>query len=296
VAYNHPDWAFPTVEVGAKQLSARELGHPLLPNERRVCNDVEIGPPGSFLLVTGSNMSGKSTLLRSIGVNALLAQAGSVVCARDMVLPPLDVETSMRVADSLADGVSFFLAELVRLKQIVDRAALDAKSERRLLYLLDEILQGTNSRERHVAVLRVIGHLLEQNAIGAVSTHDLELANASELRGACRVVHFRETLSSDAQGRKMSFDYQCIPACRPRRMPCCCWKWWAFLATRRVLDRADIAPREKYSACQPGHGRRGTQHKDVLQRKKACPQNFGRLIVMHDTQERHIFCRHPKRR
>jgi DNA mismatch repair ATPase MutS len=214
-AYNHPEWTYPTVDPAAKQLRARDLGHPLLPNERRVCNDVEIGPPGTFLLVTGSNMSGKSTLLRSLGVNVLLAQAGGVVCAREMVLPPLDVETSMRVADSLADGVSFFLAELVRLKQIVDRAASDAGSQRCLLYLLDEILQGTNSRERRLAVLRVIGHLLDQGAIGAVSTHDLELAACPELRDACRVVHFRETLSTDARGRKMSFDYKLHPGLAP---------------------------------------------------------------------------------
>jgi DNA mismatch repair ATPase MutS len=190
-AYDHPEWSFPTIEESASNMRAVGLGHPLLTNESRVTNDVTVGPPGTFLLVTGSNMSGKSTLLRAIGVNALLAQAGGVVCARELVMPPMDVETSMRISDSLADGVSFFLAELRRLKEIVEHARAARRAGRQLLYLLDEILQGTNSRERQLAVIRVIGHLLDQGAIGAVTTHDLELAACDALRDRCRVVHFR---------------------------------------------------------------------------------------------------------
>lgn len=211
VASEHPDWVFPRIEPGTDMIRAAGLGHPLLPNPKRVVNDVELGPPGTFLLVTGSNMSGKSTLLRSVGVNVVLAQAGSVVCAREMAICPLDVQTSMRVSDSLADGVSFYLAELLRMKTIVDHARADRNTARRLLYLLDEVLHGTNSRERQIAVARVVGHLVRQGGIGAVTTHDLELASHPELVPHCRVVHFRETLGWDDGKRVMSFDYRMRP-------------------------------------------------------------------------------------
>jgi len=214
-AYDHPEWSFAKIDASAKTLRAEAIGHPLLPNEQRVTNDVKIGPPGTLLLVTGSNMSGKSTLLRSIGVNTLLAQAGGPVCARELVLPPLQLETSMRISDSLADGVSFFLAELKRLKEIVEHARSARASERQLMFLLDEILQGTNSRERQVAVIRVIGHLLEQGAIGAVTTHDLELATTEALRDACQVVHFRESFHTIDGQQSMTFDYKLRPGVAP---------------------------------------------------------------------------------
>ena len=108
-------------------------------------NDVALGPPGGFLMVTGSNMSGKSTLLRAIGVNVVLAQAGAPVCAQRMTLPPLAVFTSMRVQDSLEEGVSYFMAALQRLKLVVSAARAVGPGEPMLLYLLDEILQGTNT-------------------------------------------------------------------------------------------------------------------------------------------------------
>ena len=123
VRFDHPDWAFAEIDPAAGSLAAQGLGHPLLPDAARVGNDVEVGPRGRLLLVTGSNMSGKSTLLRAIGVNALLAQAGAPVCARALRMPPLVVETSGRIDDSLLEGVSFFLAELKRLQAIVARAA-----------------------------------------------------------------------------------------------------------------------------------------------------------------------------
>ena len=149
--------------MSADRFRARQLGHPLLPAETCVANDVEIGPAGSFLLVTGSNMSGKSTLLRAIGVNAVLAQAGAPVCAEQLSLPPVVLATSMRIRDSLETAVSFYMAELMRLKEIVDLAR-DANPEKdhTLLYLLDEILLGTNSKERHIAVVRVLQHLLHR--------------------------------------------------------------------------------------------------------------------------------------
>ena len=212
LAHGQPSWSFPQVDIGSDRLSATGLGHPLLAAEARVGNDVEIGPQGTFLLVTGSNMSGKSTLLRAIGTNVILAHAGAPVCATRMTLPPLVVSTSMRIHDSLQDGVSFFMAELQRLKAIVDRAHDFAQREdRRLLYLLDEILQGTNSRERHVAVVRVVSHLLECGAIGAISTHDLDLANSPQITASCQPVHFRETLHSRQAPQPMTFDYHLRP-------------------------------------------------------------------------------------
>jgi hypothetical protein len=212
LAHDYPDWALPRVSSAAPGFEAEQLGHPLLPDRLRVVNDVALGPPGSFLLVTGSNMSGKSTLLRAIGVNAVLAGAGAAVCARRLVMPPVVLGTSMRVRDSLEFGVSFYMAELMRLKEIVDRArSLPRTESRRLLYLLDEILQGTNSRERHIAVVRVLHHLLEHDAIGAVSTHDLELSTSELLKDASRCVHFRETLHDHDAARPMTFDYRLRP-------------------------------------------------------------------------------------
>jgi hypothetical protein len=212
VAHDNPRWAYADVADHWPTFDARRLGHPLLRDEVRVTNDVEIGPAGTFLLVSGSNMSGKSTLLRSVGVNALLAQAGSPVCAQACNLPRLQVATSMRIGDSLADGVSFYMAELRRLKQIVDLADQTRSSPLpTVLYLLDEILLGTNSTERHIAVTRVIRRLLDSGAIGAVSTHDLQLATSPELHTACRPVHFCEQFVEREGKSEMTFDYRMRP-------------------------------------------------------------------------------------
>ncbi|MEL7498811.1 MAG: hypothetical protein AAFN77_14480 [Planctomycetota bacterium] len=214
LAGDEPDWVFPTVKTDSPNealVQGVKVGHPLLGTER-VANDVEMGPPGTVLLVTGSNMSGKSTLLRSVGANIVLAQMGSVVCAESMTLPPIRIETSMRIADSLADGVSFFMAELKRLKEIVDTAKKhDADNPRRLLFLLDEILQGTNSQERQIAVSRVVRKLIDEQAIGAISTHDLDLAKTDELAKACRTVHFSEQFDEVDGKKTMTFDYVMKP-------------------------------------------------------------------------------------
>ncbi len=221
---DHPDWTVPTLDPRARILHARGLGHPLLPPGSCVRNDVAAGPPGSFLLVTGSNMSGKSTLLRAIGLNAVLAQAGAPVCATSLTLPPLRVVTSMRVDDSLADGVSLFMAELRRLKHVVDAARRTGAdpapsptanpdpsganpSPARVLYLLDELLQGTNSAERRIAARTVIRLLLRTGAIGAVTTHDLGLADADDLMARASLVHFRESVDGEPGGG-LSFDYR----------------------------------------------------------------------------------------
>ncbi|MFZ1932383.1 MAG: hypothetical protein WCB27_16240 [Thermoguttaceae bacterium] len=212
LVHDHPGWTMPAIDAAAERLQARQLGHPLLPCETCVPNDVEIGPAGSFLLVTGSNMSGKSTLLRAIGVNVVLAQAGAPVCGEGLTMPPVVLATSMRIRDSLEDGVSFYMAELLRLKEIVEAARDgDARQHRTLLYLLDEILLGTNSRERHLAVVRVLRHLLDRGAIGAISTHDLELGSGEPLAGVCRCVHFCETLHDRDAERPMTFDYRLRP-------------------------------------------------------------------------------------
>src|SRR4030095_16724370 len=190
--------------------AAKELGHPLITDERRVTNDVRVGPPGTFLLVTGSNMSGKSTLLRAIGVNAVLAQAGGPVCAASLRMPPVTLAASILVEDSLAEGVSFFMAELKRVQRIVEESDRVQGEGRVLLYLLDEVLRGTNSEERQIAVRRVLRHLLRRGAIGAVSTHDLQLAEMEELKPACVPVHFRETLHPGGDP-PMTFDYKMRP-------------------------------------------------------------------------------------
>jgi DNA mismatch repair ATPase MutS len=211
LTFDQPDWTFPNIDEKCDRLTARGIGHPLLADDLRVVNDVEVGPPGSFLLVTGSNMSGKSTLLRSLGVNIVLAGAGSAVCASELRLPPVRLWTSVRVQDSLERGISFFMAELQRLKQIVDAARDAAPDDPRLFYLLDEILQGTNTAERQIAARRIIHFLVDQGAIGAVSTHDLTLAEGPELTPAARPVHFSETVSRDREGPPMTFDYKIRP-------------------------------------------------------------------------------------
>ena len=210
LAHDNPEWTFPNVHHpsdGQPLVSCKQLGHPLM-DRSRVANDVEVGPPGTVLLVSGSNMSGKSTLLRSLGVNAVLAQMGSVVCAEKMSMPILQIESSMRIVDSLATGTSFFMAELKRLKEIVDQAGrAAAEKDKTLFFLLDEILQGTNSRERQIAVARVVESLIESGAIGAISTHDLELATTEELESACVPVHFTEQFIDVDGKKKMTFDY-----------------------------------------------------------------------------------------
>jgi energy-coupling factor transporter ATP-binding protein EcfA2 len=210
--HDNPDWTFPTIEQEGDTYRAALLGHPLLGGDMRVRNDVTIGPPGTFLLVTGSNMSGKSTLLRAIGVNAVLAQAGGPVCATALALPPVALWTSARVQDSLERGVSFFLAELQRLKLIVDAATRSQQQGGpRVMYLLDEILQGTNTAERSVAARRVIAYLVDQGAIGAVSTHDLALADDPRLVQSAVTVHFTDTVGEGPDVPPMSFDYRLRP-------------------------------------------------------------------------------------
>ena len=207
VRADEPDWTWPRVEREPSALTASSLGHPLIASDRRVSNDVQVGPAGTILLITGSNMSGKSTLLRAVGLNSVLAQAGAPVAATAFVMPPSDVHTSIRVQDSLELGLSYFMAALARLKQIVD-AAEHQDHSRVLLYLLDEVLQGTNSVERDLAVRAVVRHLLDARAIGAMTTHDLALAGEEPLASAASLAHFTEQVHADGT---MTFDYRLRP-------------------------------------------------------------------------------------
>jgi len=205
---DHPDWCFPSLrEDGDPGLVGRGLGHPLLPPSDCVENDVDVGPPGTFLFVTGSNMSGKSTLLRAIGLNTVLARAGGPVCAREMDLSPLVVKTSMRTADSLSEGVSQYMAELRRIRQVVQ----GAREGDGILYLLDEPLQGTNEAERRVAVQTILRHLLAAGAVGAVATHDLQLDGTPKLAAAARAVHLEGQVREGDSGPLLSFDYRLRP-------------------------------------------------------------------------------------
>ena len=203
LAFDRPGFLWPTVEGDGPRVKAVGVGHPLLDNP--VLNDVELPGPGSALLLTGSNMSGKTTLLRALGLNAVLALAGAPVCAKAFSLSPLQVLTSMRVKDSLERGVSYFYAEVQRIKAVLD-AAVAAKGQ--AMFLLDEILLGTNTRERQIASREVLKLLLATGACGGVTTHDLSLANLAEEYGGKVVnMHFRDHLENG----KMVFDYQLRP-------------------------------------------------------------------------------------
>lgn len=208
MAAEHPHWCFarirPHVEGGIR---GRDLGHPLLPPESCVGNDVEVPSPGRLLLVTGSNMAGKTTLLRALGANQILALMGAPVAARELETAPLVPWTAMRVEDSVNEGVSFFMAELQRLRRVVDGARRSPT-----LFLLDEILQGTNTAERRTAARIVLTHLLATDSVGAVTTHDLTLADAPELRERSDEIHFREDVVIEEDGRRaLEFDFRLRP-------------------------------------------------------------------------------------
>jgi MutS domain V len=206
--HDNPTWSFPEF-VADDQIVATGLGHPLISEEKRVGNDVGVGPQGRILMVTGSNMSGKTTLLRAIGINVLLAKAGGPVCATKLALPWVNVVTSMRAIDSVTEGVSLFMAELTSIKAVIETAQRATRAGNGLvLYLLDEILLGTNIDERRVITCRLIQNLLQQRAIGAMSTHDLSLLHFKEFAERCQKIHFQETFVSNNGRLEMAFDYR----------------------------------------------------------------------------------------
>ena len=198
-SFEHPDDPFPAFTDGAAAFNAEELGHPLVPAADCVRNDVSIDGATRVLLVSGSNMSGKSTLLRAVGINVVLAMTGAPVRARSLSLTPLQIGASIRVNDSLREGSSRFYAEIKRLRQIFDLPEGDPP----LLFLLDELLQGTNSKDRRIGAEGIVRALVNRGAIGLVSTHDLALTDIGgsvELRN----VHFQDEL----QNGRMTFDYK----------------------------------------------------------------------------------------
>ena len=203
-AYEHPADPYPTIEEGEARFEAEALGHPLIAEDRCVRNDVSLGGATSVLMVSGSNMSGKSTLLRAVGTNAVLAQAGAPVRASRLALSPLTLGATLRIRDSLQEGTSRFYAELVRLRDIVRIAAGPVP----LLFLLDEILHGTNSHDRRLGAAAVVRGLVQRGAIGLVTTHDLALSEVVDDPAVRAVnVHFEDQLV-DGQ---MLFDYRMRP-------------------------------------------------------------------------------------
>jgi len=208
-AYEHPEYPFPEMVSEGPILEAENLAHPLLPSSRRIGNDLAIGTTPALLLVSGSNMSGKSTLMRAVGLNVVLALAGGPVCARKLRVSTLAVATAMRQADSLHEGVSAFYAEIRRLQAIRDWSKGPVPS----LFLLDEILRGTNSHDRRVGAEAVIRVLLEGGGIGMVSTHDLTLAEIVEQLGPKAAnVHLEDQLVHG----QLQFDYRLRAGVVPR--------------------------------------------------------------------------------
>ncbi|MFO0566227.1 MAG: MutS family DNA mismatch repair protein [Polyangiaceae bacterium] len=200
-AHDDDGLSFPEIVDAGTLFEAEGLAHPLLGPETRVNNDVTLSGPGQALLVTGSNMSGKSTLLRSMGLAAVLAMAGAPVAARRLRTSRLAVRSSMRISDSLDQGVSHFYAEVRKLKVVLDSTT----GELPVFFLLDEVLHGTNSRERQIGARWVLGELIARQAIGAVSTHDMELCRLpDELMTRVQQVHFQESVKDGA----MSFDFK----------------------------------------------------------------------------------------
>jgi hypothetical protein len=207
-AYDNPADPFPELLPDGPVFDAEALGHPLLPPGRCVPNDVRLDRGLALLVVSGSNMSGKSTLLRAVGVNAVLAQAGAPVRARRLRLSPLTVGATMRVQDSLQGGRSRFFAELLRVREII---AL-ARGPRPLLFLLDELFAGTNSADRRAGAEAVARALVGAGAIGLLTTHDLALTGVTELVGErARNVHFADRLDGGA----VTFDYTMRPGVVP---------------------------------------------------------------------------------
>lgn len=202
-SFANPGYVIPQVAwEDTIRVEARNLGHPLIKKEKRVTNDFKQVGTGETILITGSNMSGKSTFLRTLGTNLVLAQAGAVVCADFFACAPLRIFSSMRTQDSLEESTSSFYAELKRLKQLLELA--DNTSKTPVFYLLDEILKGTNSSDRHRGAEALIRQLHPKQASGLVSTHDLELGEWGAKKDYVHNYHFR----SDVEDGQLTFDYR----------------------------------------------------------------------------------------
>lgn len=198
VRFDNPEWAMPIID-NQNGLSAKKMGHPLL-TQKRVCNDFEMNQTSTITLITGSNMSGKSTFLRTVGSNLVLSYIGVPVCAEQFRCSRMNLWTCMRVSDNLEQSISSFYAEILRIKQIVEAA----KTDKPVFFLLDEIFKGTNSHDRHFGAKALIKQLQKDGALGLISTHDLELGELEkESNGQMRNYHFREYY----QNQEIRFDY-----------------------------------------------------------------------------------------
>ncbi len=203
-SYENPEDPFPEIVTDALCYEGVGLAHPLLPRQRRVRNDVKLGGNLRLLVVSGSNMSGKSTYLRTLGINAVLALAGAPVPAHRLRLSPLVLGATLRIQDSLQEGRSRFYAEISRLRQVVDLS----RGPLPLLFLLDELFAGTNSHDRRAGAEALVRGLVEAGAIGLITTHDLSLTDIAERLGdRAANVHFADRFENG----EMIFDYRLQP-------------------------------------------------------------------------------------
>jgi len=201
LSFNNADWTFPVINPKDFVFKAKDLGHPLIPIGKRVYNDLNFSGFGNMLLVTGSNMSGKSTFLRTVGINMILAGAGSPICSSSCEIMIRTPFTSMRIADSLEENISTFYAELKRISEIIE--AVDKNEP--VILLLDEVLRGTNSNDRHKGALALLKQLVSTGAVGIMATHDLELAD-QELISKGYIKPFFFDVQVD--GSELFFDYK----------------------------------------------------------------------------------------
>ncbi len=209
-AHLHPNYCFPTLvateaDSAAEALSITQLGHPLLAHQARVRNDFRFEQLGTLALITGSNMAGKSAFLRAIGLNLVLAFAGSVVDASELRTPMLRLFTSIKISDSVTQGVSYFYAEVKRLKRLLDE--LQEPDPRPLLFCIDEIFRGTNNRERLIGSRSYIRHVVGKHGVGLISTHDLDLVTLADELPLISNYHFRDAVVNG----EMVFDYKLHP-------------------------------------------------------------------------------------
>jgi len=201
LSFNHEDWAFPKISEKHFELELNEAGHPLIDEKMRVNNDYLLNGPGTVHIVTGSNMAGKSTFLRTVGVNIVLALSGAPVCAKEMRVSNVEVNTSMRIKDSIEDNESSFYAELKRIQQVIEKV----NNKEKTLLLLDEILRGTNSKDKHTGSRALIKQLVKHDAVAMVATHDLELSILEEeLPGQVENRFFDIKID----GEQLYFDYK----------------------------------------------------------------------------------------
>ena len=202
--FNNPGWCFPILHDKHFFMESTELGHPLINEIKRVNNFIQIESRGELMLVTGSNMAGKSTYLRSVGINIVLAMTGAPVCAASLRLSPVQLISSMRIADNLAESTSTFYAELKKLKTVID----EVNQGKKVFILLDEILRGTNSLDRHTGSVALIKQLIRHEAAGIIATHDLALAEIkNEFPTNILNYHFDVQVNKD----ELYFDYKLKP-------------------------------------------------------------------------------------